>query len=178
MLLLLSGIATLAVLLLVLWIVRGGSRASSGEQTSHTLYAVDVAALRNLLAQEEDDFLRSMLANSDYHKVRRARVRATQQYLLWIAANCATLLAILRMKVSDPQLASASDTEMLVRDALKLRTISIGSWALLWVEFLLPDVKLRPATTVKRYEEVRRLAESYFRTHLAEPVIVAHEAVG
>ena len=80
MLLFLSVAVTLAVLLLVLWIVRGGSKAFSGEETGHSLYPVDVPALRNLLAQDEDDFLRNMLITSDYHKVRRARVRATQEY--------------------------------------------------------------------------------------------------
>jgi len=178
MLLFLSVTAILAVLLLVLWIVRGGAKVSFGEQTCHSLYPVDVPALRNLLAQDEDDFLRSMLITSAYRKVRRARVRAMQEYLLWISANCATLLAILRLKASAPELASASGTEMLVRNALKLRTISIGFWALLWVEFFLPDLKLRPATTVKQYEEVRRLAEGYFRTHLVEPTTFVHEAIG
>jgi hypothetical protein len=100
-----------------------------------------------------------------------------QEYLLWIAANCATLLAVLRLTTANPELTSAPDTAVLVRNALKLRTISVGFWALLWVEFLVPGLRLLPATTVKRYEEVRRLAESYFHMHLAKPVIFAPEAV-
>jgi hypothetical protein len=168
---------TLAVLLLVLWIVRGGSKRSSGEQASPRFYSVDVAAFRNLLSQNEDDFLRSALTTTHYHRVRRARLRAVQEYLLWIAANCATLIALLRLSTTDPEPASASDIEGLVQNALKLRTISLGFWALLWIEFLLPGIEVRPAAAVRRYEDVWRFAESYFRTHLSEPGIFAREAV-
>src|SRR5690349_20174366 len=135
----------LAVLLLVLWIVRGGAKRSSGEQTRLRFYPVDFAAFRNLLSQDEEDFLRSALPTSHYHRVRRARLRAVQQYLLWIAANCATLLALLRARITDPELASARDTEGLVQSALKLRVISLGFWLLLWIEFLLPGIDVRPA---------------------------------
>ena len=162
----------LAALLLVLWIVRGGSKRSSGKQSSLRFHPVDLAAFRNLLSPEEDDFLRSALKTIHYHKVRRARVRAVQQYLLWIAANCATLLALLRLKVSAP------DTEGIVHHALKLRVISLGFWLLLWIELLLPGIEVRPAAAIRRYEDVWRFAESYFRSHLFEPAISAQEATG
>ena len=168
----------LAALLLGLWIVRGGSKRSSGKPSSLKLHPVDLAAFRNLLSPEEDDFLRSALKTSHYHKVRRARVRAVQQYLLWIAANCATLLALLRLRVTDPDLASAPDTEGLVHHALKLRVISLGFWLLLWIEFLLPGIEVRPAAAIRRYEDVWRFAESYFRSHLFEPAISAQQATG
>ena len=168
----------LAALLLVLWIVRGGSKRSSGKQSSLRFHPVDLAAFRNLLSPEEDDFLRSALKTIHYHKVRRARVRAVQQYLLWIAANCATLLALLRLKVTAPDLASAPDTEGIVHHALKLRVISLGFWLLLWIELLLPGIEVRPAAAIRRYEDVWRFAESYFRSHLFEPAISAQEATG
>jgi len=63
----------------------------------------------------EEGFLRNALTTSYYYKVRRARLRAVQEYLLWIAANCATLIALLRLRVTDPELASAPETEGLVQ---------------------------------------------------------------
>jgi hypothetical protein len=101
-----------------------------------------------------------------------------QEYLLWIAANCATLVALLRVRMTDPELASARDTEGLVQNALKLRVISLGFWLLLWIEYLLPGIDVQPASAIRRYEDVWRFAEGYFRTHLFEPVISAREAVG
>jgi len=178
MLLILVGAGALAVVLLVLWIVRGGAQRPSGEQTSARFYPVDLVAFRNLLSQDEEDFLRSALTTSNYHRVRRARLRAVQEYLLWIAANCATLVALLRVRTTDSELASAPDTGGLVQNALKLRVISLGFWALLWIEFLLPGIEVRPAAAIRRYENVWRFAESYFRAHLFEPKVPAGEAVG
>lgn len=178
MLLILLSATALAVLLLVLWTVRGGSKPLSKGQIESNFYVVDVAAFRNLLSQDDEDFLRSSLTSSHYHRVRRARMRAIQEYLLWIATNCATLIALLRIHITDPQLESAPDTERLVRNALRLRMISLGFWALLWVEFLLPGMEIRPAAAVRLYEDVWRFAENYFRTHLPEPAVFAREGSG
>lgn len=56
--------------------------------------------------------------------------------------------------------------------------ISLGFWILLWVEFLFPGIEVRPAVAARRYEDVWRFAENYFRTRLSEAAIVAREAVG
>lgn len=157
-----------AVLFLVLWIVRGGSKRSFGDRMIPTFYTVDVVAFRNLLSAEEEDFLRNALTTSSYRRVRRARLRAVQEYLLWIAANCATLIAVLRLRISEPEPESTLDTEKLVRQALRLRLISLGFWMLVWVELVLPGVQIRPSAAARRYEDVCRFAEGYFRSHLAE----------
>ncbi|PYX99469.1 MAG: hypothetical protein DMG64_19345 [Acidobacteria bacterium] len=176
MLLVILSAGVLAGLLLVIWIVRGGSKPLSGEHTGPTFYFVDSAAFRNLLSREEKDFLRGALRRSHYLKVRRARLRAMQEYLLWIAANCATLIALLRLRIADPERASAPETQGLVQNALRLRMISLGLWLLLWLEFLFPGVEIRPVAAARRYEEVWRSAESYFRTHLSEPAMFVREA--
>jgi hypothetical protein len=175
MLLALLSAGLLAVLLLMVWTIRGGARRSLGEQTAPRFYAVDIAAFRNLLSQDEEDFLRSALTKSSYRKVRRARLRAVQEYLLWIAANCATLIATLRLRISNPELDSPLDTEALVQQALRLRLISLGFWTLLWIEFLLPTIHIRPSAAAKRYEDVWQFAESSFRTKVLEPVVVSSQ---
>ena len=178
MLLVVLTAGALAVLLLVLWIVRGGSKPLGNGRIEANFYPVDVGALRNLLSHEEEQFLRSALPTRQYHKVRRARLRAVQEYLLWIAANCATLTALLRLRITDPELASAPDTQALVQNALRLRMISLGLWLLLWVEFLFPRLEIRPAAAVRRYEDVWRLAESYFGANLPNSAIFARESAG
>jgi len=167
----------LAVLLVTMWTVWGGAQRSLGEHRTPKFYAVDIAAFRNLLAQDEEDFLRGALTKVAYRKVRRARLRAVQEYLLWIAANCATLIAILRLRISQHELESAIDTVNIVRGALRLRLISLGFWLLLWIEFVLPGVQIRPLAAVRRYEDVWRFAQGYFRTHLLEPVVTSPNSV-
>jgi hypothetical protein len=161
----------------LLWTIRGGARRSLGEQTAPRFYAVDIAAFRNLLSQDEEDFLRSALTNGSYRKVRRVRLRAAQEYLLWISANCATLLAVLRLRASEPELDGMTDTEELVRQTLRLRLISLGFWVLLWIEFLLPGLQIRPFAAVRRYEDVWRYAQGYFRNHLLKPVVASPQSV-
>ena len=173
--LLLSG-AVLAVLLLVLWAIRAWNQRVLGERTTPRFYAVDIAAFRNLLSPNEEEFLRSALTRGSYRKVRRARLRAIQEYLLWIAANCATLTAMLRLRISDPELASGLETEPLVREAVRLRLISLTFWILLWIEFLLPSIRIRPSAALKQYEDVWRFAEGYFRNQMLEPAITSADA--
>ena len=167
----------LAVLLLTLWTIWGGAQRPLGEQRTPKFHAVDIAAFRNLLAQDEEDFLRSALTNVAYRKVRRARLRAVQEYLLWIAANCATLMAVSRLRVTQAELESTVNTEELVRRALRLRLISLSFWALLWIEFVFPGLEIRPFAAVRRYEDVWRFAQGYFRTHLREPVVTSPNSV-
>jgi len=82
------------------------------------------------------------------------------------------------VRTTDSELASTPDTEGLVQNALKLRVISLGFWALLWIEFLLPGIEVRPAAAIRQYEDVWRFAESYFRAHFFDPKVLAREAVG
>src|SRR3954467_14116923 len=81
-------------LLLVLWMTKARSKASS--EANLRLREVDVAAFRNLLSPGDDEFLKHSLSAHHYRQVRRARLRATQEYLGWIAGNCAVLLRLLR----------------------------------------------------------------------------------
>jgi len=178
MLLALLGAGLLAVLLLMLWTVRGGAQRSLGEHTTPKFYAVDIAAFRNLLSQDEEDFLRRALTNGSYRKVRRVRLRAAQEYLLWISANCATLLAVLRVRASEPELDGMTDTDGLVRQALRLRLISLGFWVLLWIEFVLPGLQIRPFAALRRYEDVWRFAQGYFRNHMLEPAVTQPNSIG
>src|SRR5947209_3526244 len=83
--------ATFIVLPLAFWLGWGNPRRRRKDWQN--LRQVDLAAFRNLLSSEDDEFLRGSLIPSHYQEVRRARVRATQEYLTWIAENCATLLA-------------------------------------------------------------------------------------
>jgi len=161
--------AALTVLLLLLWLVTG-SIGRHGDSWSD-LNPVDVAAFRNLLAKEDDEFLKNSLASNFYQQVRRARVRAMQQYLMWIAENCALLGGLLRSSAPPDDPSSAQQAKALVLRALRLRLASLGLWMLLWLEYAAPDADLRPLRMLKRYEDFILVAEGYLAISVPRPIL-------
>lgn len=163
-------VACLAALMLVVWMVRGGSEV--GSIRGSRLNKVDVAAFRNLLSREDDDFLRASLSAKHYRRVRRARLRAAQEYLTHIAGDCATLLHLLRDDAPQSTAETDRSTERLAANALRLRVISLGFWLLLWIEYLLPDLQIRHGATLKRYEEFARFADIHLTARPSQPTSV------
>lgn len=155
MLLILIAIAALALSLLTIKTVRSHSVAIDKGGT-RAFHRVDTQAFQNLLSQEDDEYLRKSLTEVDYRRVRRARVRAVQEYLMWMAEDCATLTTLLRMAANEtsPQL------EAMAREAIRLRLTSLGLWSLLWIEYVIPALAFRPTTTLEAYERFRRSAET------------------
>lgn len=153
--------SSLLTLAFALWIARGHAHPRQPHD-------VDLKAFRNLLSGEDEIFLRRSLNKSNYHKVRRARIRAIQEYLGWIADDCAHVIASLRSEVSG---ASPSiETGTLARKAMQLRATALGFSALLWLEYIVLRVEIRPALLLKNYEDLRH-AILYLQAH---PPAVAH----
>src|SRR3954470_13800910 len=148
--------SAITVLLLLWWLAKGNVGTKNHPAT---LRSVDVAAFRNLLSLEEERFLRMSLRPAHYRRVRRARVRAIQEYLSWIAGNCAVILALLQSGVTQAEYESLDEAAILGRRALQLRLISLGMYTALWLEYLVPDVPIRPLYVVRRYEEFLSRAE-------------------
>jgi hypothetical protein len=163
--------AAVLVLLLVLWTVRLGLNKVVSAYDPTGFHQIDIRALGNLLSQDEDDFLRSSLTRADYRRVRHARVRAMQEYLFWIAENCAMSIALLRSQPRAMLEGREREAEYLVRSALQLRLISLGVWALLWIEYLSPFLNARPVRLVSRYEHFWRIAEAHFCRQSAAPIL-------
>ena len=166
MFLILLSTGTLAMFLLVLWIVKGGSKRVSAEYELADLHRIDTAAFHNLLSDDEESFLRSSLTASHYGQVRRARVRAVQEYLFWIAENCATLIAMLRWNQRTNE-ESGRATDSLVQKALQLRLMTLGVWMLLWFDYLLPSLHIRPFGALNRYEQFWRAVDDHLRQRSA-----------
>jgi len=161
--------AGIMVLLLLLWLVRG----SIGRHRDNwsDLRQVDVAAFRNLLVAEDNEFLRNSLTSHHYRQVRRARARAMQEYLMWIAENCALLGSLLRSSVLPGDPSSTRQVSALVLRALHVRLASLGLWMLLWLEYAAPDADMRPMRVLKRYEDFMRSAEGYLTVSMPRPIL-------
>lgn len=154
-------ILAVGLLLLFLWLARGNWGFGSAGVPSD-FRDIDLPALRNLMSREDDDFLRARLSRSNYVKLRRARVRATQQYLSWIAENCSVLLRLIG-EADTAQKGESSPGHMhkLARSAVRLRLLCLGIWALLWLEYLLPILGMKPKKLVRSYERMREAGAPY-----------------
>jgi hypothetical protein len=84
-------------------------------------------------------------------------LRAVQEYLWWIAEDCAILLTAIRLDTTE------SSPEAIARQAIRLRVISLAFWGVLWIEYLIPALRIRPFQTIRSYEEFWRSAEMYLR---------------
>ena len=125
---------------------------------------VDVAALRNLTSREEDLFLRSSLSAAHYRAVRRSRLRAIQEYLLWIAGNCAAIIELLRMESANSE--NHLNVSEAAKKAAKLRVMCLGYWCLLWADYLVPDLNVRPLQVIRRYEDLWRFTQTSLLTQV------------
>src|SRR5947199_211786 len=78
-----------ALAILLAWFAQHGrlSRKSETELRS-SLRNVDVLCFENLLRTDNDVFLREALSTRNYCMAKRAKTRAIQQYLRWIASDC------------------------------------------------------------------------------------------
>lgn len=169
MLVIFLAIAALSLLTLTVWILRG-HRAATGVSGAPLLHRVDTLAFQNLLSDEDEEYLRISLSPADYRQVRRARIRAGQEYLVWIAEDCAMLTALLRLDTAG----TSTQPEAMAREAIRLRLTSLTLWALLWIEYLIPALAFRPGRTLAAYEQFRRSAETYLANHA--PAIMATSA--
>lgn len=159
------GVGALCALLFVLWM--------ANTRVHQPVREVDLAAFRTLLSRDDEAFLKRTLTARHYLQVRRARLRATQEYLGWIAANCAALLSLLRSVDEHSKADQSADIPALAQSALRLRLIAVGFWLLLWIEYVLPDLEIRPLRTIKRYEDLWRNARSRLDVKAAETPVIA-----
>lgn len=149
-------------LLCLLWLVRGGVARTNEPGSPGRLHQIDLPAFRNLLSPEDDEFLRTSLSPVHYRQLRRARLRAVQEYLVWIAEDCVVLNHMLQSHAQiEPSI--TWETASLVRTASQIRVISSILWALLWGEYFFAGLKIQPLRLLKQYEEFRTSAGARLR---------------
>lgn len=165
-------IAAVAVFAISLWIATGGVPGVTKPKAESKLHNIDLSAFRNLLAGEDEEFLKASLRPAHYGKVRRARVRAVQEYLEWIAENCAIVLTHLRESTAQSAAEPDHKVEGLTTEAIELRLVSLCLWLLLWVEYAVPTFEIRPHRTLRKYEEFWRIAELKLKTRLSPSAVV------
>lgn len=164
MLVLATAFAAIGLLAFLLWILRGGG--SSASLTGRLLlHRADITAFRNLLSDSDAEYLRTSLSKTNYRQVRRAQLRAVQEYLCWIAEDCAVILALVR---ADTQY-SPAEAGTIARRAIRLRMTALTYWTLISVRYLAPAKPIWPGRVLRNYDELWHGAEVYLAKHQPQP---------
>ncbi len=151
----------LAILALLLFAARGTRRQGERALKEHDWKNVDVAAFRTLMRVEDEEYLRAHLAPSDFRRVRRARILAVQQYLLWIASDCGALLKVLQLNQPDQE---NTEWQRLMNQALHLRFTAFAIWSFLWLPYAFPALDVMPRALVNKYEVLREQVTMQFES--------------
>jgi hypothetical protein len=143
----------------LVWILKGFVVAPTAR-----LAEIDVVAFRTVLSLEDTDVLRERLTEAAYRRVKRARVRAVQEYVKAIAGNCAVTVAVLRAKAPDTASPAQREVSSLVSEALRIRLLCLAFWIALWAEFAFPNLEIRPMRIAGGYERLRSAADRCLRS--------------
>ena len=152
------GVVGLLFLLLLVWLARGHLLATRNlENLDRDIRPVDVAAFRNLVDPEEDEYLQTRLAPAEFRTIRRERLRAAVRYVSGAARNAAIMMQMgeAARRSLDPKIAEAG--EKLVDSALRLRLSAIQTTAKLYMGMILPQTRVAPHGLTENYEHMTRL---------------------
>jgi hypothetical protein len=124
-----------------------------------------------LMRPDDDEFLRAHLTSAAFRRVRRSRTLAVQQYLCWIARDCRSLLEAIQTNI--PSQEHQIETQVLVRQAIRLRFTSVALWLFLWLQYVVPGLDAMPHGIARRYEVLRDQVASHLGpTRLANALAV------
>src|SRR3954469_19551256 len=99
---LLGVLIALVLFALAVWLGRRVSLLQKSEKDLRSaLLLIDETAFHNLIRRDDDEFLKSVLTRRNYRTAKRARTRALQQYLRWIAQDCLVLQMLIRSAPTD-----------------------------------------------------------------------------
>jgi hypothetical protein len=152
-------VISISIVLAVRW-AASGTMLRSAPVASRRLQAVDLAAFRNLVSREEDAYLRRYLPSSAYLRVRRARLLATRAYLAAIAENCATIMLLLQAGETEELSPQAQE---LAHAAVMVRITVMGMLGIVYLEYAMPRLEIRPAAALNAYRELVERVLSYVR---------------
>jgi hypothetical protein len=132
--------------------------------------AIDVAAFRNLMSPEEENYLRRNLPAAEFRSIHRERMRAAIAYILSALQNAAILLRLgeAAQRSADPQLAAAG--RKLVDTAIRLRLYAFFALLKGYLNFAFPGLRLSPAAVADRYEGLTEAMARF--TRLQQPGLV------
>ena len=125
------------------------------KQSRQSIQPVDLQALRTLTERDDEFFLRGILPNSRFRRLKRQRIRVTMRYVGRIAANSAVVMRLgqeARLS-ADPEVARAA--AQVLELATQIRIQCLLAFAKLSAEFAVPSLQLTPAVLAPAYQNLR-----------------------
>jgi hypothetical protein len=132
--------------------------------------AIDIAAFRNLISPQEEEYLRRNLPPPEFRRIERERMRAAAAYIRDALQNAAVLLRLgeAAQHSANGQVAAAG--RKLVDTAIHLRLYAFFALLKLYLNIAFPGLQLSPLAVADRYE---RLTDAMARfTRLQQPGLV------
>jgi hypothetical protein len=149
--------AGLLTLFLILYLAKGlRSPGGNIDELASQLRPIDVDAFRNLIDENEEQFLRERLPPGEFRGVHRERKLAAVQYIWCAAQNAAILIRLgeAARQNSDPAIAAAA--EKLVGNALRLRLYAFQAIPRLYVTAVVPWAHASPNFVADTYDSMTR----------------------
>jgi hypothetical protein len=122
--------------------------------------SISLRALRTLINDDEDAFVRSRLSKSEYARLQRKKYRVARAYALELSQYGAGMAALgqAARRSSNPEISAAADR--LVDTALRLRSISLIVRFDLGIRLLVPSGSAPLKRLISHYERVQDAAAS------------------
>ena len=139
----------------VLTVARGRARAVRQiEDVSSAVRPVDLAAFRNLMNPQEEEYLQALLPPRAFRRVQRMRMAAAADYVRGAASNAAVLIRLGEAARSSPDPEIAEAAGKLVNDALRLRMLALLALVRITTARLVPGVGLSRVAVGEQYEQL------------------------
>jgi hypothetical protein len=132
--------------------------------------AIDIAAFRNLMSSQEEEYLRQQLPAREFRSIQRVRMQAAIAYIRGALQNAAILLRLgeAAQRSADPQLAAAG--RKLVDTAIRMRLYAFFALLKLYLNLAFPGLRLSPSAVADRYEGLTEAMARF--TRLQQPGLV------
>jgi hypothetical protein len=150
-------VASVLALLLIFHLAKG-HHATAGDldQLASQLRSVDVNAFRNLVDEQEDEYLRQHLPPNEFRSIQRERKLAAIEYIRCAAKNAAILIRLAEAARENPDPAIAQAASKLFDNALQLRLYSFQIVPRLYLDVLFPGTTRLPADLADSYDTLAR----------------------
>jgi len=149
-------VVAIVALLLMVHFAKDHHAAINIDQVTLHLRSVDVNAFRNLINENEDEYLRRNLPSAEFRKIQRERRLAAIEYVRCAARNAAILVRVAETARLDPDPAVAQAGARLLENAMRLRIYAFRMIPRLYYAALFPGATLTSSRLPEAYDTVTR----------------------
>jgi len=146
--------AVLALVVVLRVTLSRGLQVSTDRSLAAQLQPIDIAAFRNLVDPDEDDYLRRRLPAAAFRTVHRQRLLATAVYIKAANRNAAILIRMGQEAVASSNVRTADAAQQLMDNAILLRRNATVALFKIYVARVWPDASLASTPVVQRYEQL------------------------